>query len=442
MKEVISRGAQNFLNLSKDSKVLVVSHFDTDGVTSASIICKAFKRANINFSMKIVKSLRDDFVLSLPKDRIIVFSDLGSGSLELFSDLLKVFVIDHHEIKTKPLPNTVLINPHLLPDSEYEDICSAGIAYLFSKALSPDGSNKDLASLAIIGMVGDLVKTIGPYNNEILTDADVIIKKGLQIYPATRPLNKSLEYSSRMIIPGVTGDIKGVLKLLRESGITKVDGKFKSLIDLDEEENSRLITGVILRRRGLDNSRLIDNIYLVKFFGKLEDAREISAKINACSRLGRSDIALSFCVGSKKARKDSEDIYADYKQMLVSALRFVDTSKDSKIVGNDYVIINAKDQIRDTIIGTVTSILSFSSKYKEGTAILGMSYNESGIKVSLRIVGNNGRKAHKIIGGVMKNFSGEWGGHDNAAGCTISRDDEVKFLESVKHSLEYSELKV
>ncbi|PIN89208.1 hypothetical protein COU61_03145 [Candidatus Pacearchaeota archaeon CG10_big_fil_rev_8_21_14_0_10_35_13] len=71
-----------------------------------------------------------------------------------------------------------------------------------------------------------------------------------------------------------------------------------------------------------------------------------------------------------------------------------------------------------------------------------MSYNESGIKVSLRIVGNNGRKAHKIIGGVMKNFSGEWGGHDNAAGCTISRDDEVKFLESVKHSLEYSELKV
>ena len=100
MKEVISRGAQDFLNLSKDSKVLVVSHFDTDGVTSASIICKAFKRANINFSMKIVKSLRDDFVLSLPKDRIIVFSDLGSGSLELFSDLLKVFVIDVFENKS------------------------------------------------------------------------------------------------------------------------------------------------------------------------------------------------------------------------------------------------------------------------------------------------------------------------------------------------------
>jgi len=378
MKALVKDGVSEFLSFLKEdgdnSRVLVISHFDTDGITSASIICRALKRANVNFSLRIVKSLRDDFVLSLPQDRVVLFTDLGSGSLQLFSDLKKVFVLDHHEIKTDPLDNTFLINPHLLPDSKYEDICSAGIAYLFSKclasSLSKDGENKDLSNLAVIGMVGDLIRTVGKYNNEILSDADVTVKKGLQIYPSTRPLDKALEYSSRIMIPGVTGDIKGVLRLLREAGIKKDNGKFKSLIDLDEEENSRLITGVVLRRKGLDNSNLIDNIYLVKFFNKLADAREISAKINACSRLGRSEVALGFCLGSKKFDKLSEDIYADYKQHLVSALRFVESAKESKIIGDDYVIINAKDKIRDTIIGTVTSILSFSSKYKEGTAIL------------------------------------------------------------------------
>ena len=41
-------------------------------------------------------------------------------------------------------------------------------------------------------------------------------------------------------------------------------------------------------------------------------------------------------------------------------------AEQNKIEGKGYIILNAKNQIKDTIIGTIASILSFSKKFKEG----------------------------------------------------------------------------
>ncbi len=432
MKSLIKGAVKKFLDSSKISRVCIISHFDTDGITSAAIISRALSRARINFSLKIVKSLSDDFVKNLPADAVIMFLDLGSGSLKLFSHLKEVFVIDHHEIKTDFLPNTLLINPHLTGDRE--ELCSAGVSYLFAKEL--DEKNKDLASLAVIGTVGDLVKNKGKLNNEMLKDAEVVVKKGLLIYPATRPLDKTLEYSSSIFIPGVTGNPPGVLEVLKEAGIERENGKFKSFLDLNNEETSRLITSVFLRRKDYDNSEIIGDIYLVKLFNKLEDARELSALINASSRAGFSQTSLALCLSNKEAKKEADKIHARYKQELIEALNSVESGTIDKIEGQGYIILNARDKIRDTMIGTVSSIMAFSKNYKEGTLIVGMSYNADKIKVSMRIVGSNGKKANELIGSVMKFLEGEWGGHAFAAGCTIKKADEEKFIEILKKKLD------
>ena len=65
--------AGNFVERSKDKEILVVSHFDTDGISSAAIAVKALRRMDRAFSIKIVKSLERDFILDLPKDKIILF---------------------------------------------------------------------------------------------------------------------------------------------------------------------------------------------------------------------------------------------------------------------------------------------------------------------------------------------------------------------------------
>ena len=64
-----------------------------------------------------------------------------------------------------------------------------------------------------------------------------------------------------------------------------------------------------------------------------------------------------FCTAERlqEERKKAEKIYANYKQHLISGLNFVSNSK--KIEGDNYVIINAKSNIKDTIIGTIASIL-------------------------------------------------------------------------------------
>ncbi len=436
MQKSIKEAVDIFLDKTKNRKIKIISHYDTDGITSAAILAKTLKRLDKKFSIKIIKQLEKNFLDNLTlNNHVIVFLDLGSSLLEEISKLkTDVFIIDHHEISGKAGKNTIFVNPHLFGK---EEISASGLTYLFSKAISPE--NKDLTNLAIIGMVGDMLdKEISKLNNKIIEDANVIIKKGLLLYPSTRPIHKALEFSSSLFIPGVTGNQKGVFSLLREIGIKKENGSYKSLIELNKEELSKLITAILLRSKR-DEREIIGNIYLIKFFNRLEDTRELSATINACSRLGYSDVALALCLDNKKAREKAEEIYANYKQHLVSALNF---AENNKLEGKGYIILNAGNNIKDTMIGTVASILSMSKQYKEGTIIVAMSYDKEKIKVSVRVAGRKGRNVRELLENVSKEVGGEAGGHAMAAGCLISKDKEKEFLNSLIKNLELEVVKI
>ncbi len=439
MLKAIENFTNNFLKDTENKDIVIINHHDTDGITSAAIMIKALQRKNRIFSVKIVKNLEPDFIEKLPEDKVLLFLDLASASLNyLENKKTQVYILDHHELHQKIPANIQIINPHLFNE---EPVCSAGLSYLFAKSLNE--KNKDLANLAVIGMVGDMLdQEVGRINNEILSDAEVSIKKGPLLYPATRPLDKVLMYSSGFYIPGVTGSHRGAVSLLKEAGIEKINGRFyKNLIELTDEERSRLITALMLRViKKSNNFNIIGNIYLVKFFNKLEDSRELSATINACSRLDKSDTAISFCLGNRDSMKDVEDIYTSYKQHLISALDLIANTK--KIEGKEYVIINAKDKIKDTIIGTVASIISNSHVYDEGTVIVTMAYSEDKIKVSVRIAGRNGRNLRDLISSVVAEIGGEAGGHHLAAGCLIKKEQESKFLEILRQKLEISTIKV
>src|SRR3989344_5412760 len=98
LEKKIKLVSKKFLESSVNEETVVVSHFDTDGITSAAIMTKCLKRLDRKFSIKIVKSLEKPFIQSLPKDKVILFLDLSSGSLNHIEEagLKNVFVIDHH----------------------------------------------------------------------------------------------------------------------------------------------------------------------------------------------------------------------------------------------------------------------------------------------------------------------------------------------------------
>ncbi|MBS3081187.1 DHH family phosphoesterase [Candidatus Pacearchaeota archaeon] len=438
MLDHIKNFAEIFLKKTEDKKIQLIGHFDTDGITSTAIMIKTLKRLGLTFSTKIIKQLTEKEISSFHKDKILVFMDLASGSIEELSSLKNtIFIIDHHEIEiTRPLAreNFYILNPQLY---EPIDLCSSELAYLFSKQISSE--NRDLSNLAIIGMVGDVMeKNINKIRNQIIKEAEIEIKKGLLLYPSTRPLDKALEFSSRPLIPGITGNRQGVIELLKEAGIEKIGKHYKSLIDLSEKEMKDLVTAVMLK---MNNVEFIGNLYLMKFFNKVEDVRELSAIINACSRMGYPEIALLLCLGNSDARKKAGRVYVKYRQHIISGLKYIENNKNIK--GDNYVIINAKNNIKDTIIGTIASILSFSSLYKEGTIIVAMAYNETYIKVSARIAGRNSdRNLKKLLESITNILGrGKAGGHKFAAGCTIPIEDEERFIELIKKNLEIDMIK-
>jgi len=439
MLNAIDNFVKEFLEFSGKKPIRLISHHDTDGITSATIIAKTLKRLEKKFSIRIVKNLDKEIIeeeLKKNEKEVIFFVDLASGSLDYFQNLVRpIFILDHHEINKEKLNEKIkIINPHLFNE---EEICGAGLAYFFAKSISKD--NKDLSNLAIIGMIGDrLESNISKLNQQIINDTnDLVIRKGLLIFSATRPLRRSLEYSTSTYIPGVTGSSTGVLDLLREINIPPD----KTLYELSDEEMSKLVTAVMLRRaKQKEKDEIIGNIYLLKFFNRKEDVRELSVMINACSRLGHSDIAISFCLEDKKAEITAQNIYIKYKQQLISSLKFVEEKID-KVKGKGFVILNAKDEIKDTIIGTVTSIISSSMDYEEGTIIIGMAYNCDKIKVSARSVGK-GRNLREILEKTVSTFEAEVGGHHNAAGCLIKKEYEQEFIDCLTKNLEIEILKV
>ena len=437
LEEKIKYVVKKFLERSKDKEIQIISHFDTDGITSAAIMVQTLKKLDKKFSLKIVKSLEEQFIYDLT-NKLTLFLDLASGSLKHIeeSKLEDVFIIDHHEVIHEIPKKVTIINSELHDKQKMSGSC---LTYLFCKEINEE--NKEFAKLAILGMIGDMLeKEIDKLNNGILEDGEIKKKRGLIIYPSTRPLNRTLEFSSKPFIPKVTGDIKGVLELLREVGLNPINGKYKSLIELNENEMEKLVTAIMLRNPKAKNKEIIGDIFLIKLFNKLEDARELSAKINACSRFGESETALQLCMEIPSVKKRAETIHARYKQQLVSGLKYA--SEIEKIQGKKYVILNAKHHIKDTMIGTIASILSNSSLYEEGTMITTMAYYEDKIKVSSRIVGRNGRNAREILNSVIEKIGGEVGGHEGAAGCIIKQEKEKEFIDFLKKNLELELIKI
>jgi RecJ-like exonuclease len=438
LESTIKKVSQDFIKKSEEKEIYIVSHFDTDGITSATIMIQTLKKLDKKFSVKIVKRLEEGFIHQLPKDKIILFLDLGSGSLHHLekSEIEDIFIIDHHELDSDIPSKIHMINPEINGDAKMNASC---LTYFFCKQIIPE--SKELAKLAVLGMIGDCMEeSISKMDNEILNDGEVKRKRGLLIYPSTRPLNRTLEYCSDPYIPGVTGDSEGVLELLREIGLNPEKGQYPSLVELNEEEMARLVTSIVLRNPKARNREIVGDIFLIKFFNKLEDARELSAIVNACSRLGRSDIAIQFCMGIPNAKKEASSIHVKYKQVIISGLKFA--SETEKIEGNGFVIINAKDNIKDTVVGTIASILSNSALYEEGTVITTMAYYDDKIKISSRGVGRNGRNVREVLAKIIEKIGGEVGGHKFAAGCMIHQEKEEEFIDMLKKSLEIELVKV
>jgi len=166
-------------------------------------------------------------------------------------------------------------------------------------------------------------------------------------------------------------------------------------------------------------------------------AHELNNPLTAA--MGYSELLLNHAT-DEKIKKKAIALMADYKREIISSMRWYDQNKNSSriIKGSGYLIINAQDQIRPTLAGTMASMVSRSNGIKE-KFILSMAQIADGTtKVSLRMSEHgNGVDLKQIISEIVNGLPNcEAGGHSNAAGALIATEMEEEFIKRAEAILE------
>ena len=360
----------DFLNVVSEDKrpVKIVGNLDTDGITSVSLLAKAFSRKKIKYAVSIIKQINNEILRSLKNEdySAVVFVDLGSGYINQINEELdkEVFILDHHfpEVKENKLGKIRQVNPHINGIDGTKQVSAAGVTYFFTKAL--DERNVDLSYLALVGAVGDVQENLGflGLNEKILDDAvanDLIeVRETLRVFGMqTKPIHKALEYSTNPYISGVTGNEKGAIKFLEDTGIKVYDGarEFRRLVSLTKQELDKLITAIDLKK-GVNNlDPLVGPVFLLK--GENDDSlkkdlREFSTLLNSCGKMGWPSLGVGVCMGDEMASKKAYEVLRNYRREIIDALNwFHENRRSDKIVEKDnYVLVMAENNIRDTII--------------------------------------------------------------------------------------------
>ena len=454
-KEHISHCLERFKEIDKRETIRLVSHLDADGISSCSLMVKALNTDNRKYSLSIVPSLSEEVISELAREpyQYFVFTDLGSGALSLLNKYLadrQIFVLDHHEIEDCKVNSHIThVNPHLFGIDGGKEISGAGVAFMFIRSLSK--TLDDFAHIALIGATGDIQEDGNGFltlNKEILDIAvkrdKVKVLRGLRIFGAqTRSLHKVLEYCTDPFIPGVSGSESGTIQFLQEIGVDARNGKdWRKIVHLDAEELKKLVSGIILRRMGEDRPEdVLGNVYILNDEEKespFRDIKEFSTLLNACGRMDNASLGIGACLGDKKTKEKALRNLLSYKRLIMNSMRWYESHEDSDNVkkGDGYVIINAEDQVKSTVIGTMASILSKSNDLKKGTLILSLADALDGnYKVSLRVCGNVSVDLRNLASLMAASVDGEAGGHEYAAGAVISDEKVSEFLSEAEKIL-------
>ena len=205
--------------IATDTNFRLVTHLDADGITAASIIAKCLTRQDVIFRIRVVKQLDETVIEHLANEEPtpIVFTDIGSSSRDLLKRKLSkvdLIILDHHQPDKITIPSLIHVNPHLFGIDGAREISGAGVAYYLAEAI--DSANKDLASLAVIGALGDSQdknpqRALIGLNRSIVTQAinnkTLAVERDLLFYGReTRPIHKALSYTTNPFLPGLSGE--------------------------------------------------------------------------------------------------------------------------------------------------------------------------------------------------------------------------------------------
>ncbi|RQH00789.1 DHH family phosphoesterase [Natrarchaeobius oligotrophus] len=474
--------------------VLLASHIDADGLTSAAIAARALERAGLPFETVFEKQLDDAAIAAIAATDYdtVLFTDFGSGQLDVIREhedagAFTPVIADHHQPATidgqrssSRVDTEYHLNPLLFGIDGSSELSGAGASYVLARALAtasdadseppiatdggaetdaadadaPSGTradNRDLAALAVVGAVGDMQASGGELhgaNAKIVAegvDAGVLeTGTDLSLYgKQTRPLPKLLEYATDVHIPGVSNDEGGALRFLDGLDLElKRDGEWRRWSGLTADEKQTVASALVRRAvsKGVPASKieqLVGTAYVLSaepVGTELRDASEFSTLLNATARYERADVGLAVCLGDRDgALERARTLLRDHRRNLSSGIDLV--TREGVTVEEHVQWFHAGDRIRETIVGIVAGMALGNDGISRSKPIVAFAdKDDDEVKVSARgthALVRRGLDLSAVLGEAARAVGGDGGGHDVAAGATVPAGAEAAFVERV-----------
>jgi RecJ-like exonuclease len=436
-------------------EITIISHIDADGISSEAILSQAIARHGIPVRSVFVRQLEPLTMPQVPKDASFkVFTDLGAGQQNLLAGRgLKekdVLIVDHHVSQ----PGDVTYpQVNCLPYG-YTKMSAAGIAYLIAKQM--DDVNIDLAKIAVIGNVGDMMARetcglVGPARDLIVEDgirhrSVKVCKKDLNCYgTATRPIHLSLAYNDDPFIKGISNNPEGARQFLKKLGIVQQtpDGRWYVWEELISEDR-RTITSALAEQL-IANGENVDRLFAESYRfpdeiprTPLRNAQEYATLLNACGRWTRPAVGSAILKGDRGiAYREAEHMLNNHRAIIRNLLQYIIETGVTELENVQYLHVGGK--FPDTIVGIGAGMaLSKLNSTKPILIMCEVPEDKNLTKVSMRTterVIEKGIDLQKAISDASAEYGGGGGGHKIAAGAFIPKPAEQEFVNRVNRIL-------
>ena len=436
-------------------EITIISHIDADGISCEAIFSQAISRQGIRVKSVFVRQLEPLTMPQVPSDNSLkVFADLGAGQQNLFLERgfseKEVLIVDHHVSQPCERQYTQV---NCLPYG-HDRMSAAGVSYLIAKQL--DSANTDLAKLAIVGNVGDMMARekcglVGPARDIIVEDGVrhgnvEVRKRDLNCYgTATRPVHLSLTYNDDPFVKGISNNPEGARQFLKKLGIRQQteNGRWYVWEEISQEEKRIIISA--LTEQLIANGETVDRLF-AETYGfpdetprtPLRNAQEYATVLNACGRWAKPQIGSAILRGDRgTAYRDAEHMLKNHRAIIRNLLEFIIDTGVKELDNLQYLHVGGR--YPDTIVGIGAGMaLSKLNARKPILIMCEVPEDPNLTKVSMRTnerVVEQGIDLQQALNCASAEYGGGGGGHKIAAGAYIPKSAEEEFVIRVNRIL-------
>ena len=431
--ELVEKAASLIMHAKQSTRFRIISHYDADGITAATIICKALYRKNFDFHVSL---MRNPFTKGLEKvqkehNDFLIFTDLGSGQLEMIEKILvQSIIIDHHQLKKERVPDHVLqINANQCGINGNYEACGATLSYAVAKAI--DEKNKDLIAYALAGAIGDkqYIGGFKGYNKSLVEEAvdEHLIEKKIGLKLSEKTIADSIYYSVEPFFKGLSGHKENVTSFLQS---IEVDEK-KSYDLLCDDEKERLHSALMLKllKQGCE-SNILETVIRERYYHKYTygEMEQFADLLDSCGKGGNRDLGLSLTLGDQNSYEKAKKVERSYKENILEELLRLENEGAEEVSSYRYFYTDY------TSLGGVVGGIAANFIFDIQKPLLSIARKDHELHISCR--GNQhlvekGLDLGKAMSVVAEQLDGHGGGHKIAAGATVPSSSEKIFLQEV-----------